>query len=169
MKSRSQSRPKRQKHDLRRIRRTVTYSIPEIVDLLGVHPNTVHAWFRDGLPKVDKCRPYLVHGADLYAYLKTKRERRKQRCGKGQMFCVRCRAARYVVPGTAQIEVRNVKRVIIKAVCLVCGTRMNRAGTTAKILEYAEEFAISSKAKHSIEGTAIPFDHCEKMMEAKNG
>ena len=36
------------KPDIRRVRVSRTYSVQEIAELLGVHPNTIRRWFRKG-------------------------------------------------------------------------------------------------------------------------
>ena len=159
----------RRTYDLRRIRRTVTYSVQQIVELLGVHSNTVHAWFKRGLNRIDASPPYLVHGADLYAFLKVERFRRKRPCGPAEMFCFSCRATRRAVSDSVSIDCANASKASISGQCATCGTRMHRAGSAAKMREYEREFGLSSVAIERIEGPTSPLDKCEKRTEAQHG
>ncbi len=160
---------KRRTHDLRRIRRTVTYSVRQIVELLGVHPNTVHGWINRGLATIEATPPYLVHGADLYAFVKRERARRKRPCGSGEMFCFRCRLPRPAVPGSVTIDFQNPKKVKIKGQCRACGTWIYRAGSARKVHDYEIEFATPSTGMERMGGPLSPLDNCEKRKEARHG
>jgi hypothetical protein len=72
-----------------------SYTVDEAARLFNVHKNTVRNWIRMGLATVDERRPTLVLGLDLARFLHARRSRTRQRCGPGQLYCVRCRAPKH--------------------------------------------------------------------------
>jgi Helix-turn-helix domain len=68
------------------------YSVEEIARLFGLHKNTVRNWLKQGLPAIDDRRPTPVLGRELLRFLQERRQRAKQSCGPGRIFCIACRA-----------------------------------------------------------------------------
>src|ERR1035441_9471666 len=81
---------RRPNHRLVKIHRS--YTVEEIAGLFRIHKNTVRAWVKAGLPTSDRKRPMLVLGADLAAFLQTRRVKHKQPCKAGEFYCFRCRS-----------------------------------------------------------------------------
>jgi hypothetical protein len=67
------------------------YTVEEIARLFAIHKNTVRNWLRQGLTAIDDRRPTLVLGQELSRFLRERRQKAKQRCGPGRIFCVACR------------------------------------------------------------------------------
>ena len=153
----ARARGNRRRFNLHLIRRTVTYSVFQTSNLLGVHPNTVLRWVRDGLPLIDDSKPFVVHGANLYAFLKQRQAKRKQPCGKGQLFCFGCRAPQRPAPGSLRIQQRNANTLTIRARCEVCGTCINRCGAAKRLETYRDEFSGQSIREERLieQGTAL--------------
>lgn len=140
---------KKRKPDFRRIRPSKAYLLPEIAASLDRNNATVRRWFRDGLPALDGRRPPLVLGSDLKAWLKAKWSARKQRCKPDELFCCKCRKPREPRPGSVRIVPNNEKTVSVKAECGMCGTRMTKIGSRAKIAEIEEIFrALTPQVQH---------------------
>jgi hypothetical protein len=76
----------------RRVKIHRTYTVDEAARLFEVHTNTVRGWIKSGLPTVDDRRPILILGRDLVRFLFNRRQRTRQRCRPGQLYCFRCRA-----------------------------------------------------------------------------
>ncbi len=131
---------KKRKPDMRRIRPSKAYLLPEIAASLNRSNATVRRWFRDGLPALDGRRPPLVLGSDLKAWLKAKWSARKQKCQPDELFCCKCRKPRKPGPGSVRIVPNNEKTVSVKAECGMCGTRMTKIGSRAKTAEIEEIF-----------------------------
>ena len=68
------------------------YSVEDISRLFGVHKNTVRNWLKEGLTAIDDRRPTLVLGSELSRFLRERRQKTKQTCGPGRIFCIACRA-----------------------------------------------------------------------------
>ncbi len=69
------------------------YTVEDIAGLFGAHKNTVRQWIKAGLEPLDRRRPMLVHGSDLSAFLRDRKQKNKRPCQPGEVYCVRCRAA----------------------------------------------------------------------------
>ena len=78
------------RYNVRRIKIHRTYTPSEAAKRLEVHKHTVGRWITCGLPLIERKRPYLIHGADLRAFLVT-RQPRKQPLRAGELYCLRCR------------------------------------------------------------------------------
>lgn len=116
----------RARADVRRIRRTLCYTIPELAAALSVSVGTARRWVRDGMPLIDGERPRLVQGAEFLVWFKGRGLKRTVRCGPRQMYCCRCRDARTIMPGSAIVIHHNEKSASVKALCIQCGATMNR-------------------------------------------
>ena len=135
-------RTRKRNPDLRQIRISKTYSLPEIAILLGIHVATVRSWVRQGLPILGDQRPVLVFGHDLKTWLQARRVAKRQKCKPGELFCFKCRQPRRPEPASVQITPRNEKTVSIKGRCGLCGTRMYQAGSRARIADIKEQFGV---------------------------
>ncbi len=127
-------------YNTRLIKRDYSYAASEIVALLKIHENTVGNWHADGLPPIDDRRPLLFHGSDLIEFLSRRQERRRHVCGPGEFFCCKCRAPRPPWERAVDVEIRDARRLILKAVCSVCGTAMNRIGAVRQLDEFRTRF-----------------------------
>jgi hypothetical protein len=67
------------------------YSTEEIARLFGIHKNTVRSWLKQGLAAIDDHRPTLVVGRELSRFLYERRQKTKQSCGPGRIYCIACR------------------------------------------------------------------------------
>lgn len=141
---------KKRKPDLRRIRPSKTYSLPQIAETLDRDIATVRAWIRDGLPTLGDQKPLLVLGSELKPWLKAKWAARKQPCKPDEMLCFKCDKPRRPETGSVRIEPRNEKTVSITGRCSVCGTRMAKAGSRAQMAEIEETFRALSLQKQRL-------------------
>jgi hypothetical protein len=87
----------------RRVKVHRSYTVEEVAGLFRVHKNSVRNWLTEGLQKIDDRRPILILGRELAGFLHARRERRRQRCRAGELYCFRCRAPRGSAPGTSNI------------------------------------------------------------------
>jgi hypothetical protein len=127
--------PRKRKPDLRRIRPTKVYMLLEIAETLDRNITTVRSWVGKGLPLLNEKKPVLVLGSDLKEWLQAVQAAKQQKCQPGELYCFKCRCPRTPLPGSMKIVPRNEKTVSIKGLCAVCGTRMNQAGSRARIDE----------------------------------
>ena len=110
----------------RRVKVHRNYTVEEAARLFRVHKNTVRDWLTTGLQKIDDRRPILILGRELARFLHARRERKRQRCRAGELYCFRCRAPRGSAPGTAKYLPLTASSGNLRALCADCGTRMYR-------------------------------------------
>lgn len=118
-------------HRLVKIHRS--YTVEQIATLFGAHRNTVRAWLKQGLERIDKRRPTLVHGSVLVAYLRARRERNKRPCKPGEIFCVRCREARRPAKSIVAYQPITIDLGNLVGACSVCDTRLFRRASLSKL------------------------------------
>jgi len=112
--------------DPRRIKINFPYLIHEIAKACKVTRGTVRRWRKEGLKAVDECKPYLFLGAEVRAFLESKRKRHKRRLAPGEIYCVRCHAPK--APASNCVEYRSRTSVIgsLIGACPDCGCVMFR-------------------------------------------
>ena len=138
-------------HRLVKIHRS--YTVEEIARLFGNHKNTVRHWIKEGLATTDDKRPMLVHGQDLKAFLKARRERNKRTCKPGELYCVRCRSPKLAAGSMAEYSPVTEKCGNLTAICPDCDSIMNRRVSLARIGEFHGKVDISfpEALRHLIE------------------
>ena len=69
----------RQKLNPRKIKRNRSYTVKELAQLYGVHPNTVRSWIKnEGLPSLDGAgREMLLHWAAIREWIVQRNKSRK--------------------------------------------------------------------------------------------
>ena len=78
------------RHDVRRAKQHLSYSVAEICETFRVGPTAVWRWRKAGLTPIEDRRPYLFHGSELARFL-TARNKPRQPSGPGEIFCVACK------------------------------------------------------------------------------
>jgi hypothetical protein len=152
---------KKRTYNVRRISSDLSYTVQDVVDVLGVHPNTVRGWFRLGLPKIEERHPWLVHGSALIRFLGGRQKARKRPCSDREFYCMRCRAPRPAREGVADITILNDKKLILSALCPVCDCKMNRAGSLARLEAYRLRFCIQTIHDERIRVRSTPVVDCD--------
>ena len=132
---------KKRKPDLRRIRPSKVYTLPEIAKTMDRKSATIRSWVRKGLPLVSEQKPVLVLGASLKEWLQETWKAKTRKCQPGEMFCFKCRRPGKPKPGSVKLTARNEKTVSIKGRCAVCDTRMYQAGSLAAVEEIKKRFS----------------------------
>jgi excisionase family DNA binding protein len=133
--------------DWRRIKGKTSYTFDEAARALKIHRNTVRHWVRaGGLPALTGSRPHLILGSDLIAFLRDRQRANKQKCGPGELYCLRCRKPRAPVPGLIQIESVTATRGKIVGMCSACEALMHRFVAVRHMAAAEREFAVQSES-----------------------
>lgn len=118
-------------HRLVKIHRN--YTIGETATLFRVHKQTVRNWITRGLPTIDTKRPTLILGTDLADFLSARRQRRKQTCPSGHMFCLRCKAPKEPAGGMVDYIPMSDTSGNLRGICPTCDRLIHRRVNLAKI------------------------------------
>lgn len=113
-------------HNPRRAKIHRSYTVAEAAALYAAHRNTIRNWTKKGLATVQAQGITLILGSDLRAYLERAAAKTKQRCGPGQLFCLKCRAPKTPVADLLEITGDNGLTCNVSGPCSACGTRMFR-------------------------------------------
>lgn len=133
--------------DWRRIKSKTSYTFDEAARALNIHRNTVRHWVKTGgVQALTGSRPHLIIGADLVRFLKDRQRGRKQKCGPGELYCLRCRKPRAPVPGLIQIESVTATRGKIVGMCSTCEALMHRFIAVRNIAAAERDFAVNPNA-----------------------
>jgi hypothetical protein len=148
-------------YNTRLIKRAATYTLDEIAGVFSVHINSVRQWMASGLSPIDFKRPILVHGSVLFKYLNQKQASRKRSCSPSQFYCFTCREPRLPLDNLAFIENQNEYIIRLRAICEQCGTKLNKAGSQAKLAEYTKIFSVQQLEPPHIGKRDDPVDNCD--------
>ncbi len=150
----------RRTYSISRIKRDFGYYIPEICDLLGAHKNTVLRWIRNGLPKIDDSKPFLIHGSQLRGFLANQQTSRKSRCGPDEFYCFRCRQPRRPWNGIVDITFRSNKVLNLSGLCEQCECVINKCNSVANLPQIAKTFNLQAVHNSRIVETLHPRVRC---------
>jgi hypothetical protein len=122
---------RRLNHRLVKIHRN--YTVEEIARMFSIHKNTVRNWVTKGLLTIDDGKPILILGSALRQFLGDRRQRARQRCGPGEMYCVRCRAAKRPDGNFAEYLSISADWGNLRALCPACESLMHRRVNLAEL------------------------------------
>lgn len=128
------------------------YDAKMIGKTIGIHPLTFNRWIKEGLPTIPGPLPHKVLGKDLRVFLENRRSKHHHNLKEGQMLCMSCRAGRYPLPGSIEVEKnrkklgRDTYQVILYAKCSVCGGMMSRLSSERKENALAEQQRLSRRS-----------------------
>lgn len=139
------------RYNTRIIRLNYSYLLSEISELYGVHIRTVRLWVKEGLEIVEGLYPYLVNGKNLKAFLDKKQIKRKTKLNDNEMYCMKCRKG--VIPINNNVEMvysgktigKGIKDFMLKGICPICLTNMNRLSNENKLRTVKANFTIISE------------------------
>ena len=113
----------------------------ELARTVGVSKRTIRRWMGAGLPAIRDRKPALILGQDAVDFL-NRQPKLKARCGPGQFFCFRCRAARASAFAQAEIAHRSASSVNLRALCGDCSGVMYRRVSLRRLLRDMPEIDV---------------------------
>src|SRR5260221_7623257 len=108
------------------------YSVEDIARLFGIHKNTVRSWLKQGLAAIDDRRPTLILGRELFRFLHERRQKAKQSCGPGRIFCIACRAPKVPAGNMAECIPATALAGNLCGICPDCDRLIYRRGQLPK-------------------------------------
>jgi hypothetical protein len=141
----------------RRVKIHRSYTVDEAARLFGRHRNTARNWIKSGLETIDGRRPILILGRDLAGFLHSRRIRTRQRCGPGQLYCIRCRAPKQPADRQAQYIPITSTSGNLKGRCPNCQCSMYRLVSLSKLTAAAGNLEVQgTQGQQRISDTASP-------------
>ena len=145
------------------------YSVEQVAQLFDLHKNTVRNWLKQGLPVVDERRPTLILGRELSRFLHERRQKSRQTCGPGRIFCIACRAPKVPAGKMAECILTGPCTGNLCGICPDCDRLIYRRVNLAKIDAVRGELEITfTQPPSRIEGRTVPSVNCDsdKKVEA---
>lgn len=139
-------RPMAKRYSTAGFSKNLTYTILEIQQIRGTSPQTVRRWIKEeGLPAMTSQRPFLIHGADLIDFLKTKSDKGKNPHAPGELSCFKCGTRGRPMGDMADLE-SNGSRMRLKALCGACESPVSVYIGEAKLAQYREFLDIADSS-----------------------
>jgi excisionase family DNA binding protein len=148
--------------DWRRVKSLLSYTVDEAARTLNVHRGTVRYWIKkQGLSVLTDRRPHLILGRVLVAFLRTARQSRKKKCGRGELYCLKCRTPRKPLVGFLEYRRASSSRGVLVGLCEQCESVLRRFVSNKRAPSIAAEFGIQIEPHHeSLNDSAIPALNC---------
>src|SRR5262245_61696004 len=131
------------RHSARRIKKLRTYNVREAAKATGATAGTVRHWHKSGLEAIAGVYPLIFRGADIIAFLKSRSIGRKQPCGPGRIFCLRCKEPKTPAFDKAEFWVDGRKLGTLTGLCPDCAAIIYRRTSMAKLQSAAGDLVIS--------------------------
>lgn len=119
-----------------------SYTVDEVAEAIGAHPQTIRAWRERGLTCLDGQSPHLILGEHLLAFLSANTGARKQRLRPGQLYCLRCKAPRMPAGSMADFIPDGRGGGMLSGICPDCETMCHRFVREDRLSTVAPEIAI---------------------------
>lgn len=146
----------------RLVKRHRSYTVEEAARLLGVHKNSIREWIRRGLPVVDHCRPCLILGRDLVAFLEQRRRQNKRPCLPGQIYCVRCRQPQFPAGGMADYQAVTPATGNLVGLCPACDGLIYRRVSLTRLQQDRGDLDVRlAQAARHIDESDSPSVNCD--------
>jgi Helix-turn-helix domain len=151
----------------RRVKLHRNYSVEDIARLFSLHKNTVRAWLKQGLPAIDDRRPRLILGRELSRFLQERRQKAKQACGPGRIYCIACRAPKVPAFKMADCTPTGPLAGSLCGICPDCSRLIYRRVNLGKIDAVRGELEIKFRQPSSrIGGSAALYVNCDSRGKA---
>jgi len=144
------------------------YSVDEIARLFRLHKNTVRAWLKQGLTTIDDDRrPKLMLGWELSRFLYARRQKGKQACGPGRIYCIACRAPKVPAGKMAECIPTGPRAGNLRGICPDCDRLIYRRINPTKIDAVRGELEITfTRPPSRIGEGAAPSVNCDSNQKA---
>jgi hypothetical protein len=116
---------------------------------MGATTGTVRNWQKIGLEALADTYPIIFRGVDIIAFLGSRNRARKQPCGPGRFFCLRCKAPKRPAYGETEFWPDGPKLGWLRGLCPDCATVMNRRVSRAKLKAAAGDLTVSMRPTDS--------------------
>lgn len=133
---------KKRTYPVRLVKENYTYSVEQIADLFGIDVATVRRWIKEeGLERIPKTRPFLIHSSALRSFLTKKKAKRKRPPLPDEVFCCKCRVPRTPLKASAKIKKLPNGALFFQAECAACKGKINKA---MKAKEWSEKHPLAT-------------------------
>ena len=132
------------RHSSLRIKRLHSYDVRQAAKATGATAGTVRQWHKaHGLEAVTGVWPLIFRGVDIIAFFKKRTSSRKQRCGPGRIYCLRCKAPKIPAFGEVDYRADTPNRGALVGLCPDCEGLMYRRTSPRNLAAAAGSLKVS--------------------------
>ena len=118
---------KKRSYSTRLVKKNYSYNVEQIADLFGIDVATVRRWIKyEGLERIPKTRPFLIHSSALRLFLQKKKAKRKSPCQPHEVRCFKCKVSRSPLHGSGIVKIQPNGTIMFQALCGTCHGNVNK-------------------------------------------
>ncbi len=163
-------------YNYRLVKKYRIYSIMELSKVLGVHPDTIRSWVKQGLKIVPETKsPILIKGLDTKNFLMHRSQKRKCKLKENEFFCLRCRKACKSTLENVRIEILESllsvgnRKAVIYGKCDTCGLELRLFSSVRIVQKWLEQgWAFKENVAQRYSGVESPDNTCSQSVEISN-
>lgn len=123
-----------------------SYTLEEAALIIGACKQTVSQWGASGALKIMTGRkPYMVHGADLIAYLESRRPKKRAPLANGEFDCMSCKTRGKPYGMMADCNALTPKTSRLAALCGHCERKVSTIVGKARLAQYSTILEIANR------------------------
>jgi len=134
----------RKKFNYRRVKKGMSYTTQDLVELFGIYKGTVRNWCKYGLSHFKHGNKLFIFGDDLIEFLKNYNQKGKVSCGDNEMYCMKCKKAVVPYGNEADAIYWSETRFNLRGICPDCGNLIHKAGSKNKLDLYNSFFNLQT-------------------------
>ena len=131
------------RYNVRALKMHHNYTVEQLAEILGAHPQTIRAWAYKGLPCLKSKTPHLFVGAHVQAFLAAQSDRKKNPLAPDQLFCLSCKAGKTPDGLIADFVPDGAGRGRLVGLCPDCGSLCNRFVSEVPLRAVAPNLAVA--------------------------
>lgn len=121
------------------------YQVDELANAAGVSIATVRNWLKAGMPCIDDSRPIIIMGFQALSFLNTRKNKAKCPLKPGELYCMRCKAAKMPLGAMADYVPSSATGGRLKALCEACECPCNRNISAQELLEFHKVLDVATR------------------------
>lgn len=144
-----------------RVRYWYAYDLEDVCAVfadIGLHPQTIRKWTKNGLKTIDAGKPALIYGQNLIEFLKASNCANKCKTAFHEMYCMSCQDARPVFQTRISVK-QKVQFLQVQGVCRLCKKQMFKNYKLAAFTELRKSFKLVDVSQLYDDTTATDKTH----------
>lgn len=109
-----------------RTKKHFVYNVDDLVQLFGVHKNTVSNWVTEGLLPSDQAIPYVFNGTEVKRFHDARRLGSKGKLRTGEFKCFKCKNRVVPEPPSISVDISKSGFFCVWGACPICACVVNK-------------------------------------------
>lgn len=135
------------RYNARSLKTHHNYTVEQVSEILGAHPQTIRSWSNKGLPCLRAKIPHLFIGAHVQTFLAAQSASKKQPLAPDHLYCLSCRAGKIPHESEADFIPDGGGRGRLIGLCPDCENLCNRFVSKAQIRIVAPSLTVTHQPR----------------------